>query len=134
MGEYFESGKWNHIAEAPVGKDFYDYAVLYAAGDFYYFGGNADNNFRSILCLNSTTWTWSTIGHLNKAREGHGVILIEQTFMIIGGEGNYTTEACLLKNGNFTCEETDSTLTNYYRTPLLFPVNDKYTDNCTDPA
>ena len=58
----------------------------------------------SNLRLNADSWTWSSIGQLNSARANHGVILVQNTFMVVGGfynDGNTFTwlqpnEACFL--------------------------------------
>ena len=63
---------------------------------------------------------------MNSVRYAHGVILVDNTFMVIGGYGNYKNEACHLNNGQFTCEEKTTTLEFYTNNPLLFAVNDTF--------
>ena len=85
-GEKLEEGKWSETHEAPVDTLFIGYAVIFHAGNFYYFGGWFDRSLEKwILRLNAATWKWSKVGYLNSARHGHGVILVENTFMVIGG-------------------------------------------------
>ena len=106
------------------------YAVTFHAGNFYYFGGRDNNGARdSILRLNASTWTWSNVGKLNSARLGHSVILVENKFMVIGGLGTQPNEACVLNDGQLSCTEQSTSLTNYVFTPLLFLVNNSY-GNC----
>ena len=82
------------------------------------------SHLRSIFCLNAVSWTWSTVGQLNSARSAHDIILVEDTFLVIGGMNAKPNEACLLKNGEFTCEITS--YMNNYVNPILFLVNDTY--------
>ena len=125
--EKFENGNWSDIPEAPeVGIEFDAYAVIFYSNNFYYFGGYNTSGLRSILSLNAVSWTWSKVGNLNSNRFNHGVILVENTFMVIGGLYNKANEFCILNNGQFTCEEKTSRLNNYVSTPLLFLVNDDY--------
>ena len=127
--EKFENGNWTDIEEPPVRSISY-YAVVFHAGNFYYFGGrdNTGTHLRSILCLNAASWTWSNVGQLNSGRLAHGVIQVENKFMVLGGDGTKRNEACILSNGYFTCEEKGPSLT-WYNLPLVFLVNGTY-GNC----
>ena len=116
-------------------KDYFaDYAVVFHAGNFYYFGGNSmtyDYNsiyrkLNSIFRLSSATWTWFEAGKLKSTRSRHGLIFVEGTFMVIGG--SRPNEACRLNNGNFTCEAISSSI-NKYTVPHLFLVGDDF-GNC----
>ena len=124
--EKLENGSWSVIEDAPVNTRLFGYAVTFDADNFYYFGGYDSSNLSSILRLSAASWTWSNIGNLNSARYGHGVILIESTFMVIGGSSTQPNEACQLNNGQFTCETKTSSLDYYFYTPLLFLVSDGY--------
>ena len=124
--EKLEGGSWSDIEEAPVGGYFAHYAVIFDAGNFYYFGGYNGGVLNTIFRLSGETWTWSNAGRLNSARSSHGAALVEDTFMVIGGySGNKPNEACLLNNGQFTCEVKPSSLTNYYYN-IIFNVSDDY--------
>ena len=127
--EKFEPENWSDIEEAPV-RTFSNYAVIFVDSNFYYFGGkdHGGTQLSSILRLDAVSWAWSNLGQLNSARSAHGVILLGNTFMVIGGKGTKSNEACHLNNVQFICEEKVSNLTNYYR-PLLFLVNEQY-GNC----
>ena len=131
--EKFENGVWTDIQDAPVNKSLSAYAVIFDSSNFYYFGG-LDNGdaVNSILRLNAETWTWTKVGTLNNARNGHGVISAGNTFMVIGGySGSFPNEqcSCQLNNGQFTCEATSSSLTDYKHYPLLSLVDNSY-KNC----
>lgn len=105
------------------------YAVVFHAGYHYFFGGYSSGYLDSILRLNGTSWTWSKIGHLNSSRRAHGVILVGNTFMVVGGYETKKNEACLLDNERFTCTELSSSLTNYRYWPILYQVDENY-GNC----
>ena len=122
--ETFEDGVWTDIQDAPVTSYLSDCAVIFYAGNFYYFGGYGNES--GILRLNAATWTWSSVGQLNSGRYGHGAILVDNTFMVIGGGGTKPNEACLFNNGQVTCEEKTSSLYNFYQMPLLFLVSDDF--------
>ena len=102
------------------------YVAVFYAGNHYYFGGT---RLSSILCLNGSSWSWSNAGQLNSSRNGHGVILVGNTFTIVGGEGTLRNEACLLFNGQFNCTELSTSLTNYSWRPMLYLVDENYA-NC----
>ena len=123
--EKFENGNWSDLQEAPVHLSFRSYAAIFYGGNFYYFGGY---DLTSILRLSAASWTWSIVGQLNASRNGHGVILVDNKFMVIGGSDIRPTEACLLRNGRFNCEEKRSSLLKDFNTPILFLVDDNYQD------
>ena len=130
-GEKYEDGNWSDIPDFPVDKAFSYYTVVFDGGNFYYFGGMEAGTARrldSILRLNEATWTWSTAGQMNSARYSHGVILVENTFMVTGGAGYQRTmpnEACLLDNGQVTCEEKASGL-QFYNPTLVYLVSNTF--------
>ena len=76
-------------------------------------------------------WTWSNVGQIIGSRVGHGVILIRDRFMIVGGPSSWTdkNEVCNLNNGKFNCIELASSLTKYAERPILFLVDAHY-KNC----
>ena len=83
-------------------QSIHSYATLNVNNNLYYFGQN-DNG--RIVRLKSLSWTWSEAGYLNTARKGHSVILFGSQFMVVGGDGNYSTEACELENNTFMCTD-----------------------------
>ena len=131
--EKFVEGGWSDIQEPPVsGEEMTDYAVVFHAGHFYYFGGyiyGFSSTLDSVLRLDGTAWTWSNAGKIKSARYGHGVIVVGSNFMVIGGWHTQTNEQCLLSNGTFTCTEFTSSLTNYAFPAILHLVDANY-GNC----
>lgn len=110
---------------------YHGYAVVYDAGNFYYFSGEGIHNI--ILRLNADSWTWSRAGALTKTRRGHAVVKVDNTYMVIGGEGHGVAghpEACLLNDDKFTCEEKSSKyaqqMKEYKWYPSVFLVSDDY--------
>ena len=102
---------------------------IYHSGSFYIFGGYRNSN--NIARFDEVTRTWSLAGKLNSNREGHGVIYVDSTFLIIGGYGNYKTENCVLEGTVMTCIEQESApLKDYKFYPALFLTVDNYGDDC----
>ena len=129
--EKLEDGSWTDIEEPPVSNSFSQYAVIFHAGNFYYFGGYDDGHgsVNSVLRLNAVVWTWSNFAHLNSARQNHGVILVQNTFMVIGGLESKPNEACFLEDRKLSCTKLHFSLSRNYNNPLLFLVNYSY-GNC----
>ena len=128
--EKLEDGSWNDIEEPPISESrIYGFATVFHAGNHYFFGGNTGSNLKSILRLSGSSWTWSNVGQLNEARHGLGVILVKNTFMVVGGWGTYKNEACLLNDEQFTCTQQATGLADKAWTPLMYLVSDNY-GNC----
>ena len=102
------------------------YAVIFHGGNHFFFGGSSDGQLDSILRLSGNSWTWSKVGQLNALRQAHGVILVEDTFTVVGGTGIKKNEACVLNNEQLTCTELASSLTNYEYYPILYLVGKDY--------
>ena len=111
------------------------YAVVFHAGNHYYFGGNnTKKDFNSILKLEERSWTWSRIGEMNSHRIGLGVIRVEETFIIVGGQDTngqmhndkMYNEACMYKTNEkkISCTEFSSFLVSYLYDPILFHNDD----------
>ena len=121
---------WSDIEEPPVnGVRMSGYGVVFDGSSHYYFGGYDDyhgNKLHSILRLQSGSWKWSNVGRINSARGGHAIILVSETFMVVGGSGNHTNEACFLNDGQFNCDKMPSSLYWYNSRPILFSVGETY--------
>ena len=67
---------------------------------FYVFGGYGYGSaYRgdTIAGFYTNTKQWKKLGYLNKSREGHGIILHQGQFIVVGGHGLQETERCILK-------------------------------------
>ena len=102
---------------------------MYLKKSFYIIGGWETRSSSEITRLDSTSFTWSSAGHLNYARIGHSVSFVDSKMIVVGGVGNLKTEICELDKSQFICHSQDSSLDKYVYTPLVFIVNDQY-KNC----
>ena len=115
-----------------------EYATVFHAGYHYYFGGyESDSNmnktaYNSILRLEESSWSWSKVGEIKTSRYAPGVIMIEDKFMVIGGEDfnsksyEIKNEACLKEDDKIECTEMD--WMHKALNPALFLVGDSYAD------
>ena len=135
------------------GSSISNHAAVQYQGSHYFFGGftslpNQKGALpNKIACLNSSSWSWSFIGiissllhmrllhheynlgEINHAREGHGVIVAENQFIIAGGWGDFMTESCILEENKIHCTLQSSKLNHYAYYPILFIVSNDY-KNC----
>ena len=118
-----EGGTWRLIEPTPV--QISAYAVTFYAGHHYYFGGSSGSQIiKSIFALEEKTWTWSKLGKMKSRRFGHGVILVEEKFVVIGGFEEMKNEACVLKKGEFSCKEFTTSLNDYAFWPILYLLDE----------
>ena len=105
------------------------FASIYQNGAFYIFGG--DGNSNKIGRLDEVSQTWSLAGNLKSGRYGHGVIFDGSSFLVIGGDGTFKTEKCILVGTTMSCTELESPpLGNYAYYPALFLTDKNYGDDC----
>ena len=125
------------------------YAITYYQNGFILFGGwTATGDTSTIARLDLATSSWTKLGDLKTARNGHGVIYDGDVFLIIGGYGDLDTEKCTLSGTDSNCkfpihfycqthEKSDSdstinciqqepTLKDYRFYPALFLVADDF--------
>ena len=108
------------------------YASVVINGDFFIVGGryNTGDSMTAIIArLDATTWSWSRAGQLNTARSHHAAIWFKSKLVVVGGRGEKPTEFCELIDNQFTCVDQNSTLEDYFATPLLLTVSDDFR-NC----
>ena len=104
-------------------------AVIYNDGAFYTFGSYPDTD--EIARLDAVTYIWSLVGSLNAARRGASAIVIDDSFLVVGGWGPsegkiLPTEQCQYTGGNMTCTEQAPGLNHYEYWPLLLAVRDDF--------
>ena len=81
---------------------------------------------KTITNFNSSTNTWSNIGSLITARQGHNVIYDGSNLIVVGGERQVKTEVCRLLNDKMFCVEQTPELFGYANYPELFLVSDNF--------
>ena len=69
---------------------------------------------------------WTKLGDLNVAREGHGVIQVNNEFIVVGGSRrnrkDEPTESCKLKQQTMICTIREPQLSKFSFYPELMPV------------
>ena len=61
---------------------------------------------------------------------GHGVIVVGNRFLVVGGEDERYIESCVINSYNvFECTNQGTKLKNYYNYPLMTTVSDDF-KNC----
>ena len=97
------------------------------SNSFYTFGGYTDNFSNVIASFDTSTKIWKKLGKLNQARRGHGVIVHQGQFIVVGGySGSLGTERCILKDNSIRCETVEPKLEQYYWYPEMLSVTDNF--------
>lgn len=113
------------------------YASIFIKKDFFIIGGDthlqgSNGNVKTIARLDPANWTWHEAGQLNHARQGHGVIWLDNKLVVVGGF-TPVIESCHLENNQFICVDNDqvseTSFDNYNYYPLLFVVKENL-KNC----
>ena len=71
--------------------------------------------------------SWTPLGNLNVARYAHGVIQVDNEFIVVGGnrsgDEDEPTESCKLNGQSMTCTTREPRLSwfSYYPELMLFP-------------
>ena len=104
----------------------YRQPVVYTESAFFLFGGYGSSTLSVIARLDARSYEWSQVGSLNSGRYYHNVIVINGHFLVIGGDGEFKTEKCLMASGSMSCSEQSPTLDNFNRWPELFAVESSY--------
>ena len=98
-----------------------DYSIVALETSFYIFGGDWSN---VIASFSTTSMEWRKLGYLNKARNGHGVIIHQGEFIIVGGYAD--TERCILNGDSVQCSTVDPELEGYYYYPEMMSVPENF--------
>ena len=98
--------------------------IVYADGYFYVIGGlsGSTTKEKTIGRLDATTMVWSKSGELVNGRHKHNAIYDGSSLIVVGGEGSYKTEKCVISNDQVSCTAQNPSLTNYSNYPELFLV------------
>ena len=81
---------------------------------------------KTIARLMPSTNTWSNMGSLKQARQGHNVVYDGSNLVVVGGERLIKTEVCRLLNDEIFCVEQGPELFGYANYPELFLVSDTF--------
>ena len=127
------SNIWSTQAAYPFGrKHFYDYSIVAIKDLFYTFGGatqvpDSSGVTKTIASFSTMTKKWKMCGELKKARGGHGVIVQNGEFVVVGGEHeNVFTERCSLKDDTIHCTAVKPKLSNFDFYPEMIAVPHDY--------
>ena len=79
------------------------YAIIHFQNGFILFGGllSQTAGFATIARLDLATSSWTKLGDLKTARDGHGVIFNGEAFLVVGGRDEKKTEKCTLSGNEF---------------------------------
>ena len=118
--------KWRKTTDYPYSRAISYAPVVFRSRRFYVFGGHPAVS--TIASFHEKYQTWSKSGELNVKRYGHGVVAINDYFMVVGGYGYKSTEKCKIFGGHLSCSKLDQKLENFAVYPELFIIDP---DRCT---
>lgn len=108
-------------------RNFFGYASVVIDQQFFIIGGAADGNESTMIAsLDPITWSWSNVGRLRTARDGHEALWLNSKLIVVGGQYTKPVEFCELENDRFFCTSQALTLKDFDYYPLLFAVSDDY--------
>ena len=103
---------------------------MFDGTDYLYFGGfNNDLGARTydIYRLSGgPDFDWKRVGELNNARHAHSVAIVNNIFMVIGGNGYFPTEGCKYIRNEIKCVKQGTKLNKWKFYPALMPVTTNY--------
>ena len=100
---------------------------MFYKSKFLFFGGhNGLTRTDEIYQLSSQKFYWKNIGKLNHSRHGHSVALVDNHFLVVGGNGYFKTERCKYSSDKIDCVEQEPKLNKWMFYPALMPVDDNY--------
>merc|ERR1719285_447850 len=123
-----KSNTWTNLGSYPYATNTVYRAPIIYVDAFYVFGGwdqGGQGALEAIGRLDSNN-NWSLAGNLNTARRGHGAIYLDNSFLVVGGEGNLQSEKCDLDRGTVSCTSQEPSLNSYYSYPELYLVSNDY--------
>ena len=101
---------------------------MFYGNKFLFFGGYSHEQGRSndIYQLSSPKFYWKKLGKLNEARHGHSVAIVDDQFLVVGGNGNFDTERCKYATDKVECVKQEPKINMWKFYPALMPVSDNY--------
>ena len=101
--------------------------IVAFGSSFYLFGGYDGGSIKTIAGFDTNTKQWKKLGYLNQGRRGHGLIVHQGQFIVVGGyKGSLATERCILKGDSIQCTTDGPELDDYYFYPELMSVPENY--------
>ena len=86
-----------------------------------------DSYSNIIAAFDTTTKQWNKLGELNQARHGHGVILHQGQFIVVGSYSDEAvTEQCTLKGDSVVCTPVSSEHEVYWFQPNMMSVTENF--------
>ena len=89
-----------------------------------YVANNYKGGYRSTIArFDPIENTWTKLGYLKMARDGHGVIQVDNEFIVVGGRLTKPTESCKLNGQSMICNTREPTTKNFshYVELMLLP-------------
>ena len=85
----FATSKWTESSEYPFHGYIFYAPIVYHKNAYYVFGGTSGSRhgYDRLARMDAQTRTWKelTPGKLSHERWGHAVVVIEESFLVIGG-------------------------------------------------
>ena len=95
--------------------------------NFLFFGGHIGiSRTSNIYQLNSKQFNWKLVGKLNHARHGHSVVILDDHFLVVGGNGYFETERCKYSSEKIDCVKQEPKINMWKFYPALMVVDDNY--------
>ena len=80
-----------------------------------------------IARFETSTKQWQKLGELNQARHGHGVIIHQGEFVVVGGGvGTKKTESCALNGDSIQCVAVEPRLNLHDTYPEVMSVPESF--------
>ena len=112
------------------GSYIFQYSMVALETSFYVFGGWKGWPSSVIASFSTATMQGRKLGHLKEARSGHGVIIYQGEFMIVGGYNDFIgplgTERCILNGDSVQCSTVDPQLEGYHIYPEMMSVSENF--------
>ena len=131
------SSKWQAKKDYPFAPDICSYSILTVEKKFILFGGHSkfskdlSGGYQSTIArFDPMENSWTRLGDLNVAREAHGVIQVENEFIVVGGTRKWRpngddyepTESCKLKRESMICKTREPKLSRFTHYPELMLI------------
>ena len=123
---------WATKADYPYHSYICDYAMVAFGEHFIVFGGYGSySSYKSTIAKFTPRLNkWTKLGSLRSPRYSHGVVGVNNHFVVVGGGDIHPTESCTLNGDKMRCTGRLPSLKYFTWYPELFAVSVSYTDKC----